>query len=80
MDYVLRSPFSVSIIDISNMTCDRTQISGLAARAHNAQGRIGGCGHTSGKKRGEKTRGGHYYTCCTDTRDRRFDPVRIRIL
>ena len=47
------SPFSVSIIDVAN---DRTQISGLAARAHNAQARIGGCGHTSGTKRGKKSK------------------------
>ena len=38
------------------MNCDRTQISGLAARAHNAQARIGGCRHTSGTKRGEKSK------------------------
>ena len=58
MDYVPRSPFSVSImiIDVANMSCDRTQISGLAARAHNAQARIGGCGHTSDTKLGEKSK------------------------
>ena len=27
-----------------------------------------------------RARGGHYYTCCTDAHDRRFDPVRLRIL
>ena len=59
MDYVPRSPFSVSIIDVTvaNTNCDRTQISGLVARAHNvAQAIIGGCGHTSGTKRGEKSK------------------------
>ena len=49
-------PSAVSIIDVANTNCDGTQISGLAARAHNAQARIGGCGHTSGTKRGEKSK------------------------
>ena len=59
MDYV---PRSVSIIDFANMNCDRTQISGLAARAHNynALARIGGCGHASGTKRGEKSKSRPY--------------------
>ena len=42
MDYVPRSPFSVSIIDVANMNCDRTQISGLAARVHKSPSTLDG--------------------------------------